>query len=189
VCQCNLYKTVGSVISPNSGIGAHKGRFQPQTPMLSYGKMESSASVMTAEIRRFVTETVKSEITAADIRRLVTETVKSEVSTYFNQSRNLSAPQKALESQPSRALQPTLPHRVRFSSRQLPSRTGGQRSDTMRSTIDEKWGLLFDTRGHPTPRLGQLLRGIANYIVSMGYISPHSLISSRSGSLSPKGAS
>ncbi|OIW27404.1 hypothetical protein CONLIGDRAFT_633761 [Coniochaeta ligniaria NRRL 30616] len=33
------------------------------------------------------------------------------------------------------------------------------------SPIDEKWGQLFDDRGHPTKRLEQVLRGLANYIV------------------------
>lgn len=33
------------------------------------------------------------------------------------------------------------------------------------SAVDLKWGRLFDVRGDPTPRLGQVLRGIANYLV------------------------
>jgi hypothetical protein len=37
------------------------------------------------------------------------------------------------------------------------------------SAVDLKWGRLFDERGDPTARLGQVLRGIANYLV--GYIS------------------
>jgi hypothetical protein len=34
------------------------------------------------------------------------------------------------------------------------------------SALDEKWGSLFDNRGVPTRRLEQVLRGLANYIVS-----------------------
>lgn len=34
------------------------------------------------------------------------------------------------------------------------------------STIDQKWGRLFEN-GEPTPRLGQFLRGLANRIVSL----------------------
>jgi hypothetical protein len=34
------------------------------------------------------------------------------------------------------------------------------------STIDQKWGRLFE-HGEPTPRLGQFLRGLANHIVSV----------------------
>lgn len=34
------------------------------------------------------------------------------------------------------------------------------------SAVDQKWGRLFDDRGEPTARLGQVLRGIANYLVS-----------------------
>lgn len=35
------------------------------------------------------------------------------------------------------------------------------------SAVDQKWGKLFDDRGEPTARLGQVLRGIANYLVSL----------------------
>ncbi|KAM3074332.1 hypothetical protein ACMFMG_002856 [Clarireedia jacksonii] len=38
-------------------------------------------------------------------------------------------------------------------------------STTELSTIDQKWGRLFDSEGQPTERLGQFLRGLANYIV------------------------
>lgn len=34
------------------------------------------------------------------------------------------------------------------------------------STIDQKWGRLFDSDSRPTERLGQFLRGLANHIVS-----------------------
>ena len=34
------------------------------------------------------------------------------------------------------------------------------------STIDQKWGRLFEN-GEPTARLGQFLRGLANHIVSL----------------------
>ncbi len=35
-----------------------------------------------------------------------------------------------------------------------------------RSAIDQAWGELFDNQGYPTARLEQILRGLANYIVS-----------------------
>jgi hypothetical protein len=35
----------------------------------------------------------------------------------------------------------------------------------MLSAVDLKWGKLFDDKGEPTERLGQVLRGIANYLV------------------------
>lgn len=35
------------------------------------------------------------------------------------------------------------------------------------STIDQKWGRLFDNESRPTERLGQFLRGLANHIVSL----------------------
>ncbi|RSL65100.1 hypothetical protein CEP51_013041 [Fusarium floridanum] len=34
------------------------------------------------------------------------------------------------------------------------------------SAVDQKWGRLFDDRGEPTARLGQVLRGIANYLIA-----------------------
>jgi hypothetical protein len=34
------------------------------------------------------------------------------------------------------------------------------------SAVDLKWGRLFDDRGDPTPRLGQVLRGISNYLIA-----------------------
>jgi hypothetical protein len=40
-------------------------------------------------------------------------------------------------------------------------------STTELSTIDQKWGRLFDSEGQPTERLGQFLRGLANHIVSL----------------------
>lgn len=56
---------------------------------------------------------------------------------------------------------------VRFSDRPLP-RPGASRSGNVElSTIDQKWGRLFDMEGNPTQRLGQFLRGIANHIVSI----------------------
>jgi len=35
------------------------------------------------------------------------------------------------------------------------------------STIDQKWGRLFENDGKPTQRLGQFLRGLANHIVGI----------------------
>jgi hypothetical protein len=65
-------------------------------------------------------------------------------------------------------------------ARQLEKRSGGRFSDRAPSnrretqalsaielsTIDQKWGRLFDSEGTPTLRLGQVLRGIANYLAS-----------------------
>ncbi|KAF4451402.1 hypothetical protein F53441_5668 [Fusarium austroafricanum] len=39
------------------------------------------------------------------------------------------------------------------------------------SAVDLKWGRLFDDKGEPTERLGQVLRGIANYLIAE--YSPH----------------
>jgi hypothetical protein len=49
------------------------------------------------------------------------------------------------------------------SSRPTGSRTY---SNLELSTIDQKWGTLFDRDRNPTPRLGQFLRGLANHVVS-----------------------
>ena len=65
--------------------------------------------------------------------------------------------------------QPSSPSGVRFSDRPLPTRpAGGTRnySSLELSTIDQKWGRLFDNEENPTQRLGQFLRGLANHIVS-----------------------
>jgi len=52
---------------------------------------------------------------------------------------------------------------VRFSDR----RPGVARtySTAELSTIDQKWGRLFDSEGTPTKRLGEFLRGLANHII------------------------
>ncbi|KAI9055854.1 hypothetical protein LZ554_000793 [Drepanopeziza brunnea f. sp. 'monogermtubi'] len=63
---------------------------------------------------------------------------------------------------------PDKPSGVRFSDRGVPTRpAGGNRTySTMElSTIDQKWGRLFETDGKPTKRLGQFFRGLANYII------------------------
>jgi hypothetical protein len=58
---------------------------------------------------------------------------------------------------------------VRFSDREFSSRptAGRTYSTTELSTIDQKWGRLFDRDGNATTRLGQFLRGLANHIVSV----------------------
>jgi hypothetical protein len=60
------------------------------------------------------------------------------------------------------------PSGVRFSDRTPAVRPPpGRTFSTMElSTIDQKWGRLFDNDGNPTQRLGQFLRGLANHIVS-----------------------
>ncbi|KAK2625822.1 hypothetical protein QTJ16_005134 [Diplocarpon rosae] len=58
---------------------------------------------------------------------------------------------------------------VRFSDRTIPTRpAGGSRTySTMElSTIDQKWGRLFEKDGKPTQRLGQVLRGLANHMIA-----------------------
>jgi len=71
---------------------------------------------------------------------------------------------------------PTSPERqtlVRFAEEQKRAAAGRvskpsspTRSVPQLSPIDEKWGQLFDDRGGATKRLEQVLRGLANYIVS-----------------------
>lgn len=57
------------------------------------------------------------------------------------------------------------------------------------STIDQKWGTLFGADREPRPRLGQILRGLANHLV--GFLNPQTvelvLTHFRSMSLSLKG--
>ncbi|KAG0646283.1 hypothetical protein D0Z07_8325 [Hyphodiscus hymeniophilus] len=59
------------------------------------------------------------------------------------------------------------PSGVRFSDRTPTARPPpGRTFSTMElSTIDQKWGRLFDNDGRPTQRLGQFLRGLANHII------------------------
>lgn len=56
---------------------------------------------------------------------------------------------------------------VRFTNRDPKPRPSGPRtfSQLELSTIDLKWGQLFENNGTPTLRLGQFLRGLANHIV------------------------
>lgn len=49
------------------------------------------------------------------------------------------------------------------SSRPTPS--GRTFSTAELTTIDQKWGTLFEVDREPTPRLGQVLKGLANHIV------------------------
>lgn len=58
---------------------------------------------------------------------------------------------------------------ARFFDREFSSRptAGRTYSTTELSTIDQKWGRLFDSDGNTTTRLGQFLRGLANHIVSV----------------------
>ncbi|KAH7351084.1 hypothetical protein BKA65DRAFT_250777 [Rhexocercosporidium sp. MPI-PUGE-AT-0058] len=62
---------------------------------------------------------------------------------------------------------PDKPSGVRFSDRSAAARPVGNRtfSTAELSTIDQKWGRLFETDGKPTQRLGQFLRGLANHII------------------------
>lgn len=60
------------------------------------------------------------------------------------------------------------PSGVRFSDRKPTARPSGTRtySNVELSTVDQKWGRLFESEGKPTKRLGEFLRGLANHIVS-----------------------
>ncbi|KAL2071396.1 hypothetical protein VTL71DRAFT_12631 [Oculimacula yallundae] len=63
---------------------------------------------------------------------------------------------------------PDKPSGVRFSDRSGAARPapGNRTYSTMElSTIDHKWGRLFESDGKPTQRLGQFLRGLANHII------------------------
>ncbi|KAG4426467.1 hypothetical protein IFR04_000349 [Cadophora malorum] len=62
---------------------------------------------------------------------------------------------------------PEKPSGVRFSDRSAAARPAGNRtfSTAELSTIDQKWGRLFENDGKPTQRLGQFLRGLANHII------------------------
>ena len=61
------------------------------------------------------------------------------------------------------------PYGVRFSDRIQFVRppTGRLFSRVEPTTIDRKWGRLFDNGGRPTQRLGACLRGLANHIVRL----------------------
>ena len=61
------------------------------------------------------------------------------------------------------------PSGVRFNDRGVPVRPAMSRtfSQLELSTIDQKWGRLFENDGTPTKRLGEFLRGLANHIVSI----------------------
>jgi hypothetical protein len=83
-------------------------------------------------------------------------------------SQPINVPQQPMEPARSPPSSPSeRPSGVRFSDRSLPTRPGAGRTySTMElSTIDQKWGRLFDNEGNPTQRLGQFLRGLANHIV------------------------
>jgi hypothetical protein len=74
-------------------------------------------------------------------------------------------PMEPMRSPPNSPLEK--PSGVRFSDRGPPSRPAVSRtySTTELSTIDQKWGRLFDSDGTPTKRLGQFLKGLANHII------------------------
>ncbi|KAJ4267283.1 hypothetical protein NW762_003387 [Fusarium torreyae] len=56
------------------------------------------------------------------------------------------------------------PVEPRPASRPSPAPEPTKQGPTL-SAVDLKWGRLFDDKGEPTPRLGQILRGIANYLI------------------------
>ncbi len=67
------------------------------------------------------------------------------------------------------------PSGVRWSERNLPTRpaVGRSYSTAELSTVDQKWGRLFDSEGSPTTRLGAFLRGLANHIVRLKTVAYH----------------
>jgi hypothetical protein len=73
------------------------------------------------------------------------------------------------------------PSGVRFSDRTPTARPPpGRTFSTMElSTIDQKWGRLFDNEGRPTQRLGQFLRGLANHIVRLAISSARTFINDK----------
>ena len=60
---------------------------------------------------------------------------------------------------PSRSSMTSEPTNVRPKG---PTRLSTSKEET---TLEKIWGQLFDEEGHPTPRLGQLLRGLAVHLV------------------------
>ncbi|KAE9375394.1 hypothetical protein N431DRAFT_555828 [Stipitochalara longipes BDJ] len=126
---------------------------------------------VTPELIAEITERVKKEV----VEHLSKQTA-SEVS---NKSSSTSSPppthtppsptqfsKPAYAPPPPMASPPSSPldkPSVRFSDR----RPGVARtySTAELSTIDQKWGRLFDSEGTPTKRLGQFLRGLANHII------------------------
>ncbi|KAH6897394.1 hypothetical protein B0T10DRAFT_184355 [Thelonectria olida] len=62
-----------------------------------------------------------------------------------------------LHSRPSPSQEPTTPRRETFDFAV---------EGTQLSAVDLKWGTLIDAKGEPTRRLGEFLRGIANYLIA-----------------------
>ncbi|KAH7160727.1 hypothetical protein EDB81DRAFT_923851 [Dactylonectria macrodidyma] len=107
---------------------------------------------------------------------VVSESASSKVSGLSSSRRASALEVPSLESPcPSPKTRPT----VRFSDRgpvilqgrpkPLPPRLelpGADPNDVALSAVDVKWGRLFDDRGEPTARLGQFVRGIANYLIA-----------------------
>lgn len=122
--------------------------------------------------RGSLSNTASTESPASSV---VSESASSKVSAVS--SRRPSAPMSASPESPcpSPKTRPT----VRFSDRGpvvlhgrpklMPPRvevTEMDASSAGLSAVDVKWGRLFDDNGAPTARFGQLLRGIANYLIS-----------------------
>jgi hypothetical protein len=123
---------------------------------------------------------VESSKKAASVEELEVPTMQREPSNKSQASTSSPPPTTRTASKPARAPSPqseylTSPPRspsekltgVRFSDRPLPRPGAGRSSSVELSTIDQKWGRLFDTEGNPTQRLGQFLGGLANHIVSV----------------------
>ncbi|CZR58510.1 uncharacterized protein PAC_08402 [Phialocephala subalpina] len=121
----------------------------------------------------------------------ITEKVKKEVLEHLRQTSPEDGPHVEIHAPPtpSQSTDPEMSHprqRLKVHTPVLPAssvrpdqqRKGiqfGERGDRVPnprvpleewSPIDQKWGRLFDGKGNPTPRLGQLLRGIANLIIN-----------------------
>lgn len=146
---------------------------------------------------------VESPKKAASVEELEVPTMQRELSNRSQASTSSPPPMTRTASKPTRAPSPQgeyvkSPPRspsekltgVRFSDRPLPRPGAGRSSSVELSTIDQKWGRLFDTEGNPTQRLGQFLRGLANHIVSSEWMVSQitTYVSHRSRSFQPRRA-
>lgn len=87
------------------------------------------------------------------------------------------SPESSTAARHVRPPSPSEPPNSHFEDRRPPSRTsvssdagrpkGPMRLSTSKeeTTLEKIWGQLFDEEGRPTPRLGQLLRGLAVHLV------------------------
>lgn len=89
-------------------------------------------------------------------------------SALVNTSTTSSSPQSSPRASHSVRFRDRGPVVLHAETRPSPAEVDGQGARRY-SVVDQKWGVLFDQRGEPTARLGQLLRGIANYMVGFRF--------------------